>query len=102
MLLFNGKHLELIHDVEKLTRNKDYQGPYDAIAAIKKEFLGKGLYRENANRRVGGERPETFLKMERIIWGQLGLLTTKNNSSFEAGKRFNFDWRRITQLTSGS
>ncbi|MQF48627.1 hypothetical protein FIM08_01805 [SAR202 cluster bacterium AC-647-N09_OGT_505m] len=101
-LLFNGKHLELIHDVEKLTRNKDYQSPIAAISGIKKEFLEKGLYRENPNRRVDGDRPDTFLKMERIIWGQLGLLLSEGNSQFEPGKGFHFNWKRITQLCSGS
>lgn len=99
ILLFNGKHLELILDVEKLTRNQGYPNIHTAIAAIKADFLDRGLYRENPGRRVH-EETEPFLKYEKIIWGHLGILNKIGGSQYVPERGFAFDWDQVTRLCS--
>jgi hypothetical protein len=90
ILLFNGKHLELILDIEKYTRNQNFRNINRAISHIQSEYIENGLYKGAAQ----------FLKYERIIWGHLGLLDKVNNLQFIPSRGFNFNWEKITKLCS--
>ncbi len=99
ILLFNGKHMELILDVEKLTRNKRFLSVDAAIASIKESYLEQGLFKLNPGRVTTGAH-ETFLKYERIIWGHLGFLKKERGTQFIPNHGFLFDWDMITKLCS--
>lgn len=97
ILLFNGKHLELILDVEEITRNKNFPTVEKAITKIREIYLEQGLFKPNRGRVTSGAH-ETFLKYEKIIWGHLGLLRKEKGRQFVPNRGFLFDWDAITKL----
>jgi hypothetical protein len=97
ILCFEGKHLELILDVEKLTRNVNFNNVQEAISFIHKEYIKKGLFKPNPGR---GDGKKTFLKYERIIWGHLGLLDKINRGQYTDNAGFNFNWHNIAKICS--
>ncbi|NOR55166.1 MAG: hypothetical protein GQ531_03060 [Sulfurovum sp.] len=102
LLLINGKHLELIIEVEKLTRNKDFTSTDDAITSLRSTLIRSGQFRENPNRSAEEDasfHSTKFLKYERIIWGWLGFIPKgRDDVQYIAEKGFNFDWERITNI----
>ncbi len=98
ILLFNGKHLDLILDVENKTRNKIFNNVNEVTSYIRDDFIENGYYKRNPGRGTG--ETQQFLKYERIIWGHIGILTKINNKQYMPGKGFNFDWKQITRLCS--
>lgn len=98
ILLFSGKHLELMLDVEELTRNKNFNSSEEAVSHVETSYVQRGLYKPSPNSVTTGT--VQFLKYERIIWGQLGFLKKANNSQFIPHRGFVFDWGQITKACS--
>lgn len=102
LLLTNGKHLELIIEVEKLTRNQPFNTVDLAISHIRSKMIENGQFHENPNR--SGEENASdystkFLKYERIIWGWLGFLPKgRNIPQYVPNKGFSFNWEKITNI----
>jgi hypothetical protein len=96
--LIEGKHLNLIHDVERITRNKNFATEEEASTEIANEFDRNGWYRRNPGRIVTDN--VGFLKYEKILWNHLGLLKKEGNSVYSATHGYNFDWEEITRVIS--
>ena len=89
ILLLNGKHLDLILDIEKYTRNKSFTNVNKAKENVVKELINKGL--------IGGTGAKKFTN-EFQLWGQLGLVNKISGSYYVNEKGFNFNWNKITSL----
>lgn len=98
ILLFNGKHLDLILDVESMTRNKGFNVVDEALDSILSQYVESGLFKPSPGSVTAGTGK--FLKYERIIWGQLGLLNKESNTQFIPNRGFLFNWGKITKLCS--
>ena len=89
LLLLEGKHLDLILDIEKYTRNLSLKNKDEALENIIKNLKSKGL--------ISGEGNKKF-ENEFQLWGQLGLINKIKNTYYVPNNGFNFDWGRITML----
>lgn len=98
IVLTNGKHLDLILDVEEFTRNKEFQTLDAAISALELDFIERGLFKPNRGRLETGKT--TFLKYERILWGHLEMLKKQDRSQYIPGRGFLFSWEHLTRLCS--
>lgn len=98
VVLRNGRHLDLILDIEDLTRNKPFSNSSSAVEYIRDDYVDKGLFRQNPGKKTTGSAP--FLKYERILWGHLHLLDKVGTSQYVRNKGFAFNWRYITKLSS--
>ncbi|MDY0202271.1 MAG: hypothetical protein RBR40_14925 [Tenuifilaceae bacterium] len=102
LLLVNGKHLELIIEIEKLTRNQSFENVLDAISSLRSTMIENGQFRENPNRSAeedAAQHSTKFLKYERIIWGWLGFLPQgRDDEQYISHKGFTFNWEHITNI----
>jgi len=102
LFLINGKHLELIIEVEKLTRNKSFENIDEAISYVRRKMIEEGQFRENPNRSAEEEAATystKFFKYERIIWSWLGFIPKgRNEAQFVSNKGFRFNWEHITNI----
>jgi hypothetical protein len=89
ILLIEGKHLDLILDIEKYTRNKGFDNRDIAIENVIEKLIEKGL--------ISGQGAKKFTN-EFQLWGQLGLVFKESGSYYVRNKGFNFDWEKITSL----
>lgn len=89
IILLQGKHLDLILDIEKYTRNCSFENRDDALDNVILNLKEKGL--------IAGAGRKKF-QNEFQLWGQLELIKKENNSNFIKNNGFNFDWGRITSL----
>lgn len=89
ILLVEGKHLDLILDIEKYTRNKGFEDRDTAIENVIEKLTEKGL--------ISGHGAKKFTN-EFQLWGQLGLVLKESGSYFVSNKGFNFNWEKITSL----
>jgi hypothetical protein len=96
--LIEGKHLELINDIEKFTRNKLFQTKNDAIKDLLDYFENNGYIKKNPNRAQTGARK--FLQSEFQLWGKLCLANKEGASYFIPEKGFAFNWKEITRIIS--
>jgi hypothetical protein len=87
--LQNGKHLDLILDIEKYTRNKNFDTSTSAINHVIDELTKKGLISGKGNKKFGNEFQ---------LWGRLGLVQIEGDSYYIKNKGFNFNWEKITSL----
>ncbi len=102
LLLINGKHLELIIEIEKITRNQPFESTSDAIAALRRTMIENGQFRDNPNRSAEEDAASystEFLKYERIIWSWVGFLPHgRAEDQYIPNKGFKFDWEHITDI----
>ena len=89
LVLLQGKHLDLILDIEKYTRNLSFKNQDEALENIIKNLKSKGL--------ISGEGNKKF-QNEFQLWGQLGLIKKIGRGYYVKNNGFNFDWGRITML----
>jgi len=89
IILLEGKHLDLILDIEKYTRNKPFKGRDKALEYLILHLQKKGLISGNGSKKFTNEFQ---------LWGQLALVKKENNSYYSKDNGFNFDWARITSL----
>lgn len=89
VILLEGKHLDLILDIEKYTRNLSFKDRNEALKSLIMSLQKKGL--------IGGDGLKIFTN-EFQLWGQLGLVQKEKSSYYTKDNGFNFDWGRITSL----
>jgi hypothetical protein len=89
ILLTEGKHLDLILDIEKYTRNKSFENKDKAIEFVIENLIKKGLLSGNGNKKLSNEFQ---------LWGHLNLVTKISNTYYSKNKGINFNWDRITSL----
>ena len=89
ILLVEGKHLDLILDIEKYTRNKGFEDRDTAIANVIEKLIEKGL--------ISGHGAKKFTN-EFQLWGQLDLVLKESGSYFVSNKGFNKKKKKITSL----
>ena len=73
ILLIEGKHLDLILDIEKFTRNKGFEDRDSAIENVIEKLIEKGL--------ISGQGAKKFTN-EFQLWGQLGLVFKESGSYY--------------------
>jgi hypothetical protein len=102
LLLVNGKHLELINEVEKLTRNCHFTNTSEAISSVRRMLIESGQFRDNPNRSAAEDAANystEFFKYERIIWSWLGFLPQgRVDDQYVPDKGFKFNWEHITDI----
>jgi len=98
IILIEGKHLDLILDIEKYTRNKPLETSLEARTHVYDKFEEKGLVKQNPKRSVSGMRKNFSNEMQ--LWVHLGVLRKTGNSYFQRKKGFDFDWGEITRIIS--
>jgi len=93
-VLEQGHHLDLIFDLDKLT--KEYRGKKttdDILSIMEKEYEDNGMVKRNPNRTVGGSSNTAFLKYEFILWNSLQI---KEKTTGKPELAFN--WEKITEI----
>lgn len=100
-LLLPGKHLILFNAISEF---QDLQGPISDEAAWLEgleDFLeDEGLLKRNPARHAAAKANSSrqFLKAEKQIWRNLGLIIPRGGRVFHPNRGFIFDWARITSL----
>jgi len=98
IFLVEGKHLDLILDIEKFTRNVNVNSSEEARKIAYANLEEKGLVQKNPNRATS-ECAGKFFSNELQLWVHLGLLN-KNGSYYIKNKGFMFNWEEITRMIS--
>lgn len=95
LILLNGKHLDLIFDLDKLSSDPTkYNLSFEQLKAeLEIDYELKGMIKRNTNRQVGGNNTVTFLKYETILWRSLDILLTQGNRPV-------FNWKKIIEVCS--
>jgi hypothetical protein len=97
IMLVEGKHENLISDIENISKNLDEIADQDEYLKDIHDHLDRlGYISKNPNRRTTGSRK--FLQAEKQLWGHFSLLRKNGNSYFHPGLGFVFDHQRINYL----
>lgn len=108
-LLGRGKHLVLINEIERFQSDRVAStGPFDSerawLTEIEDHLENAGLIKRNLERHNANTQgsPRQFLKAEKQLWKNLGLIVPRRtgNRVYHPRKGFFFDWQRITTLLS--
>lgn len=102
-LLFSGKHLDLILDLDSFCRNNNYFfKSKDVLWRAFTEFYDQaGKIKWNESRRKSEDQNEQF-RYEEILWRKVDFLIESSGISTAAGfKGFYFNWPEITRICSG-
>lgn len=93
-VLEEGRHLDLIFDLEKLC--KEYRGKKtteEIKTIMEDEYEEKGMVKRNPNRVAGSSSSVGFLKYEFILWNSLSV---KEKTKGKPDLAFN--WKKITEI----
>lgn len=99
LILVNGKHLDLIHLVDKYQKLTSIPSKSSTYSKELEEYLEAHGY-------IGKRKPgavttgakNSFIRDEPKLWNKLGLVEAKNNRIFVAEKGYSFNWDRITDI----
>ena len=104
-VLLEGKHLILFNAIS------EYQDSL-AIVPASKVWLGRlevfledrGLLKRNPARHAAAVALSSrgFMKAEKQLWKNLGLIIPRGREAFHPGRGFIFNWSRITSLLQGA
>ena len=100
-VLHSGKHLVLINEINEF---QDSAGSFAAegewLGAVEQRLEDEGLLKRNPARHKAATRGSSrqFLKSEKQLWKNLGLIITRGGRVYHPGRGFIFDWGRITSL----
>jgi len=97
-VLEQGRHLDLIFDLERLCKKYRGKKTTDQIRSImEKEYEANGMVKRNQGRAVGAESNTPFLKDNFILWGTRGnALGIKEKTEGKPDLAFN--WEKITEV----
>lgn len=98
LILVEGKHLDLILDIEKYTRNKNFESSEEARIAAYDKLEEKGLVKKNPNR--SPSESKKYFSNEMQLWTHLGILDKEGRTQFVSNKGFLFNWEEITRIIS--
>lgn len=98
VILIEGKHLDLILEIDDIIKNniETKRTKNEAIENLYEIMDAQGKIKKNPNRTQTSTRE--FLDSEQQLWGKLGILNKKGRSYFVEGKGYDFNWSRITSL----
>lgn len=100
-VLTSGKHLVLINAINDFQNS---QGPFNDEAAwlddVERYLEEEGLLKRNVGRHQAATKnvQRGFLKAEKTLWRNLGLIVPRGKRVFHPGRGFIFDYKRITGL----
>jgi hypothetical protein len=100
-ILVAGKHLILFNAISEFQDTATGIGDEPKWLNALEEFLEqKGLLKRNPARALAAVAGSArgFLKAEKQLWRNLGLIVTNGARVFHKGRGFIFDWARITSL----
>lgn len=104
-LLLDGKHLILFNAIS------EFQDGLSAVAdestwlqRLEDDLEDHGLLKRNPARHAAAvaQSSRQFLKAEKQLWRNLGLIIPKGGRVYHQGRGFIFNWSRITSLLQGS
>lgn len=102
LLLVDGKHLDLINDVEKfqkLYQNWMPETRTKYLVMLEDYLEDKGSIGERKPSAVSTGAKESYIRDEPKLWNKLGLLELKNTIQyFYPGEGIKFNWNKITSL----
>ncbi|MFY7003468.1 hypothetical protein [Acinetobacter pittii] len=95
LILLNGKHLDLIFDLDKLSTDPSkYNLSFETLKSeLEADYEVKGMIRRNVNRQASSSNTVNFLKYETILWRSLDILVTQGNRPV-------FNWKKIVEVCS--
>jgi hypothetical protein len=97
IILVEGKHENLIIDIENISKELDEITNQDQYLKDIYDHLDKlGYIAKNPNRAISGTRK--FLQAEKQLWGHFSVLKKDSNTYFHPGVGFVFDHQRINEL----
>jgi hypothetical protein len=102
-VLLAGKHLVLLNEINEF---QDTAGGFDSendwLDGLELRLEDDGLLKRNPARHEAAERGSArqFLKAEKQLWRNLGLIVPRGKRVYHPGRGFIFDWGRITSLLS--
>jgi hypothetical protein len=95
--LLDGKHMELINDIEKYTRNKAFRSRQEVSRNLYEKFESEGFIKKNPRKKVTGNRQ--FLSSEFQLWRKFGIVSNdKKGSCYIKNRGFIFNWEEITRI----
>lgn len=100
-VLIAGKHLVLIHAISAFQDTHwGFQVEADWLSSLEDYLETEGLLKRNPGRHQAAVAASArgFLKAEKQLWRNLGLIVPRGNRVFHPGRGFIFDWERITSL----
>jgi hypothetical protein len=100
IILIEGKHLDLILDIENSTRNKNFNSVGDAKKEVTDQLEDKGLIKRNPNRSPDPNNAKDDFESEFQLWNKVGFVLKQGRSFYIKNKGFNFDWSEITRILS--
>jgi hypothetical protein len=96
-VLENGKHLVLINAINTIQDSGVPPTEPAWLTQLEQQLENDGLIERNPGRR-GALAQRQFLKAEKQLWRNLGLIVPNGARVFHKGRGFIFDWDRITAL----
>lgn len=95
LILLNGKHLDLIFDLDNLGSDPSKYGlSFENLKAeLELDYESKGMIKRNTNRQASNTNTVNFLKYETILWRSLDILQTQGNRPV-------FNWKKIIEVCS--
>lgn len=104
-VLNEGKHMVLINTINEFQERRietsgGFQDETRWLAELEQHLATEGFLTRNPARHGAAARqvPRGFLKAEKTLWRQLGLIVVRGQRVYHPGRGFIFDWRRITAL----
>lgn len=98
-VLEEGKHLVLINAINTIQDGGVPATEPAWLAQLEQQLENAGLLQRNPARQ-GALARRQFLKAEKQLWRNLGLIVPNGARVFHRGRGFIFDWDRITALVS--
>ena len=102
VVLVNGKHLDLIVDLEEFIKpycKQKNQTSSGAREYVFNEFYKKGYVTQNPNRTKLGKRTKTYFSDEFALWDKLNFINKTEKSAYTSNHGFDFNWREITRIS---
>jgi hypothetical protein len=96
-VLEDGKHLVLINAINTIQDDGVPTTEPAWLTQLEQQLENDGLIARNPGRR-GARAQRQFLKAEKQLWRNLGLIVPNGARVFHPGRGFIFDWDRITAL----
>lgn len=98
-ILVDGKHLDLILDIERSTRNQPFSTSEEARKHAYHDLEQRGLVKKNPGRAMS-EDGGKFFSNEMQLWTHLGVLKKEDGTQYVSARGFLFDWDEITRIIS--